>query len=387
MAAPDLRPPPRPRLRLSARSAVLAVAMLGATLAVLRLLEAAQRVIGWLLVAATFAALLHPVVARLQRRVPRGLAVAVVMAGALGAAAAVGFGLVDDIQDETRRLQDAAPGRAEKLERSERFGELARDLDLAARTRRFLDELPERLRGGTPAQALRAAATRGVAFLATGVLTVFLLLHGPRLAKAAASQLHDERRRAQLERVGEAVYRRAFGYARGSLAMAGMAGLFGYAAARMADLPGPAPLGFWVGLWDLVPVAGAFSGALPLVALAAATSGERALALAAVFVAYQAGEYLLLQRRLEARTLRVGPFVTLAAGLVGIELSGVAGALLCVLAAAMAMAAADELAAEDEPAADVQGPADEPPAAQEPGPAEGAAAPEGLGPLDGAAAP
>lgn len=341
---------PRRRLRISPRSAVVAVGMLGATLAALAMVAAAQRVIGWMLVAGTLAGLLHPLARALERRMPRGVAVLLVMAGVVAAAAAVGYGLVDDIRNESRRLQAAAPARAQELERSERFGELARDLDLADRTRRFLDQLPERLRGGTPAEALRAAATRGVAFLATGVLTIFLLLHGPALARAAVRQFPDGARRDRLEAVGVDVYRRAFGYARSNLAMALAAGLFAFAVARSAEVPGPAPLGVWVALWDLVPLAGAFVGALPIVALAAATSADRALVVGLVFVAYQLMENLAVQRRVEAATLRVGPFLTLVAGLVGLELSGVAGALLCVLAVTVAVAVAVDLAPpEDEP--------------------------------------
>ena len=334
----------RRRLRISPRSAVVAVGLLGATVGLLAMVAAAQRVIGWMLVAATLAGLLHPLAGALSRRMPHGLAVLVVMAGVVGAAATVGYGLVDDIRDETRRLQEAAPVRALELERSERFGDLARDVDLADRTRRFLDQLPDRLRGGTPAEALRAAATRGVAFLATGVLTVFLLLHGPDLARAALRQIPDQARREQLRSLGVDVYRRAFGYARRSLAMALAAGLFAFVVARMAEVPGPAPLGVWVGLWDLVPLAGAAVGALPIAALAAATSADRALVVTTVFAAYQLMENLLVQRRAEAATLKLGPFLTLLAGLVGLELSGVAGALLCVLAATIAVALASHLA-------------------------------------------
>ncbi len=346
-------PGARRRLRISPRSAVVAVAMLGATLGLVAMVAAAQRVIGWMLVAAALAGLLDPLVQVVQRRLPRGAAVLVVMGALVATAAAVGYDLVDDIATETGRLQAAAPARAAELERSERFGELARDIDLADRTRRFLDELPERLRGGTPAEALRAAATRGVAFLATGVLTVFLLLHGPGLARAAVRQVPDDARREHLWTLGVDVYRRAFGYARSNLAMSVAAGLFAYAVAGAADVPGPAPLGVWVALWDLVPLAGATIGAVPVVALAAATSAERALVVALAFVAYQVTENLLVQRRVEAATLRVGPFLTLVAGLVGLELSGVAGALLCVLAVTVAVAAAGALApADDAPGSD-----------------------------------
>ncbi|HEV3402470.1 MAG TPA: AI-2E family transporter [Acidimicrobiales bacterium] len=345
MAEPDLRrPASRARLRLTPRSVVMAVGALGLTLALLRVIDASMRVIGWILVAGVLAGLLHPIVTRLQRHMRRGLAVGLVMVSIVGGAAAVVYSLVDDVRTQTRRLEEAAPERARQLERSERFGELARDLDLEERTRRFVDEVPERLRGGTPAEAIRAAATRGVAYLATGVLTVFFLLHGPRIARSALDQVPDPARRARLRTVVRKVYGRAFGYASASLTMALAAGLFAYALARTADVPGPAPLAIWVGLWDLVPLAGVVVGAGPIVGLAAVESGDRALVLALAFAAYQVVENVVVQRRVERATIRLGPFVTLAAGLVGLELSGVAGALLLVLAAAVTMVAADEVA-------------------------------------------
>ena len=336
-------PIPRERLRISARSAVVSVAMFGATLALLAVVTASQRVIGWILVAATLAGLLHPLVSLLARRLPRALATALVMLTLVGSLGAVGYGLFDDIQRETRRLQEAGPERVRQIEASERFGDIAGDMRLSERTDRFLQTLPQRLRGGSTAEALRAAATRGVAFLATGVLTVFFLQHGPRLARSGRDQLRDPARRARLNALAVAVYRRAFGYATSSLAMSLAAGLVAYLAARLAEVPGPAAFGVWVGLWDLVPLAAALIGALPIVVLAATTSGERSIVLIVAFVAYQAVENVLVQRNVERSTVRVGPFVTVAAGLVGLELSGVAGALLAVLAATIAVTAADEL--------------------------------------------
>jgi predicted PurR-regulated permease PerM len=322
---------------------MMAVGMFGATVALLGVLAASRRVIGWIMVAATLAALLHPLVTLLQRRMRRGLAVAIVMLGFVASAAVVGYGIVDDIRVQTRRLEQVAPARAQELERSERFGQLARDFRAAERTRQFIDDLPARLRGGTPAEALRAAATRGVAFLATGVLTVFLLLHGPRIVQGAIDQASDPRRRARLNELYPVVYARAFGYAGSTLCTAVAAGLFGFLAARVADVPAPAPLAVWMGLWDLVPVGGALVGALPIVGLAAVRSSKEAIGLAAVFIAYQVMENLVIQRRIESSTVRVGPFLTLMAGLVGLELSGMAGALLAVLAATIAVAVTDEV--------------------------------------------
>ena len=332
------------RLRLTNRSVVVAVVLLAATLVVLRVLAASGRIIGWVLVAASLAGLVYPAVDGLGRKIPRGLAVLAVAFSALAGVGLVTYGIVEDVTQQLETLQEAAPARAQEIERSERFGETARSIDLAERTERFVEEVPDRLRGGTPAEAIRSAATRGLAFLAVFVLTLFFVLHGPRIATAAAHQIHDDDRRALARRLARAAYDRGFGYARGSIAMGVAAGVFGYLVARLAEVPGPAPLAVWLALWDMVPLLGALIGALPIVVLAVVGEPVRGLVVGVAFVAWQLAEYLVLQRPLERSTVRVGPFVTVAAGMLGLELYGISGALLAVLVAALAMAALVELA-------------------------------------------
>jgi predicted PurR-regulated permease PerM len=337
---------PVERLRLTTRSAVRAVLLLGATLAALRILLASQRVIGWILAAATVAALLYPLVSGLSRRIPRGLAVAIVALGTVASISLVTYSAVHDLVRETHKLQEAAPRRIAELERSERFGRIAKDFELRDRVQRLVDSAPERLRGGTPSEALRSAATRGVAFLATGVLSLFFLLHGPRVLSAAARQIHDPDQRARVERVAFAAYTRAFGYVRRSILMSAVAGLLAFAIARAADVPGPAPLAVWAAMWDVVPLLGAVVGTLPIVVLAAAVDPAKGLLLACLFTGYQVFEGVVLQRRVERRTLRVGPFLTVAGGFAGLELYGLGGALLVLLVVILAVAVADEVAPE-----------------------------------------
>ena len=336
----------RERLRVSTRSVALFAALAGLTALLLRTVAAAERVIGWMLVAGAVAGLVHPVVARLEARGwKRGRAVLLLAAGGLLVLGFTTYRVVDDVATATRNLHRAAPEAAAKLEDSERFGEVATSVHLEERTTAFLDKLPERLRGGSAADAFRAAATRGVAFLTTFVFTLFLLLHGPRLARAGLRQV-PEGRRDRVAAVSIAAYRRAFGYASGSIGMALLAGLIAYAAATAADVPGAAALAIWVALWDVVPIVGAFAGALPMVVLAAVENPMRGAALALIFLAYQVFEDFVLERRLESRTLELGPFLTIAAGFAGLEVRGIPGALLGVLLVAMVVAVLDEITPE-----------------------------------------
>ena len=58
---------------------------------------------------------------------------------------------------------------------------------------------------------------------------------------------------------------------------AAVEGVLAYVIARAAGVPGPAALGVWVGLWTLLPIAGVFIGALPIVVFAGASSLTRAV--------------------------------------------------------------------------------------------------------------
>ncbi len=345
-ATPDLPEvvgaPVRQRLRISGRSIALAVAAVTLTLLALRVLASAGRVLAWVLIASSTAALLYPAVERLGRRIPRGIAVAVIALSALAVGGGVAYGAFDDVVDQMANLEAKAPALAQQIEEDSRFSEAATEFDLSARTESFVRRVPERLRGGTPAEAIRSAATRGLSFLAVFVLTLFFLLHGPNLAQGAARQIHDDERRAHARHVAGAVYHRAFGYARGTIAMAALAGLVAYGLARSAGVPGPVPLALWVVLWDAVPLLGATIGAFPIIVLAGVMDPTKGIVLLVAFVAYQAAEYVFLQRRLEHRTIRLGPFLTAAGGFAGLELYGLSGALLTILAMAIGAVALDE---------------------------------------------
>ncbi len=333
-APPD---PRRARLALSGRSialVVLTVALLGALIAMTR---ASARVLGWMAAAASIAALLEPLVDGLARRMRRGLAVFVTALLVFGTVGALAFFTINDVVREVRVLQRTAPQRAQALEESERFGSAARAIRLEERTRSAVKDIPNRLRGGSNADALRAAGTRGVAYLATTVLTVFLVLNGKRLILAGLGQLHDRARRDQLRGILRDGGRAGVRYTTGSLMMAASAGLLVGLTARIVDVPGAVPLGLWAALWDFVPLIGVVIGALPVVVLAAAASPTTGAVVLLAFIAYEGVESAVVQRRLEANSVHVGPFLTLIAGSVGLELYGLGGALFALFATSVAV--------------------------------------------------
>lgn len=331
-------------LRVSARSIVLAVTGLGATFLALRMAASAERVIGWIVAAAAVAFLLTPMVERLRRWMPRGLAVLVVALVVLGGAGLAGYGVGTSLVRQYEGAAEAAPRAAERLERSDRFGDVARDARLSERTREFVAAVPERLRGGDTAEAVRAAATRGVAFVTTGILTLFFLVHGPKLLRGGVNQLPPGVQE-RVRQVGGRAASRASRYALLTLVQAGVAGVVGYGVARLLDVPGAAALGLWLGLWAVVPLVGSFVGALPIVAIAAAQEPWHGAVAAAFFVVYQVVEDLVSQRQIDRRTMRLGPFLTTLGGAAGLELYGLGGGLVLTLALALIAATLTEVAA------------------------------------------
>lgn len=321
---------------------IRAVAMLGATIAVLGVIGASVRVIGWMLAAAVLAGVFFPLVQVLDRRVPRPLAMAIVILGTVGIVVTISYGVVHDVTSQLHELQRAVPRAARDLERSDRYGKTARELRLAQHAKEFIDELPKRLRGGDARTALRSAATRGVAFLATTVLMIFFLIYGPRLLSSAAAQL-PERRREVITRVAESAYRRTWSYVVGSLAMSTMAGLVAYGCAELLHLPGKAPLALGVALFDLIPLIGLLLGALPLFLLAGTTATWQATVLLATVIAgWQVVEALYFQRRVEEHSLHLGPFITVAVAMIGLELYGIGGVFVALVFAVAAAAVLDE---------------------------------------------
>jgi predicted PurR-regulated permease PerM len=343
-----LRQPAAGRLRLTTRSVVVAVVLLGVTFLLIRVFAASTRVLGWLAVAVIVAAALHPVVTRLDRYIPRSLAVATVMLVLVAVVGGLAYLSVDSIRRQADHLKEVAPQAAKELEQSDRWGDAARQFHLQEKVQRFVDELPRRLQGGDTASALRSAATRGVAYLATIVLTIFLLVHGQRLVQAGLAQVRDDERRVRMAWVLLGAYDRSVRYLGLTLLRAAAAGLFTGLVCRVAGIPAPVLLGIAAGIFSLVPMFGMLLGGLPVVLLTAALEPDRLLAVTVAFVAYQVFEALVVQPRLDRRSVHVGPVLSLLVMMIGLEAYGVGGMLVALVIVVFAVALVLELVPSDQ---------------------------------------
>jgi predicted PurR-regulated permease PerM len=330
---------PAKLLRFTPSSVFRALAMVAGTLLALTIFRAATRPLGWLVVAAIGAALLGPFVALLQRALPRGLAVVVALLVAAMAFGAVAYVTVEDLGNELDRAQRISRRAAGELERSERFGEFAREIELRNRVNTFVDELPDRLRGGNTAEAIQSAASRGVSFLITFVLLLFLLASGPKFVNGGLNQIDDPIRRERVRSTLFGAYERFWRYVFATLGRAFVAGLFTFAVVKIADLPAPVLLAVWVGAWSIVPAVGVVVGSLAVSLIALPESFSLSAWLLVLFLGYQVFDAIVLEKRIDRATLHLGSFGTFVAAALGLEAYGLGGLIVATLLAIFAAGA------------------------------------------------
>jgi len=332
----------RPRatdVTISVRSALAVLTLLAVTVLALEIARHSERVIAWVFVAGAIAVLVYPAVELGARWLPRVLVVVLLVLLGLGAIGFVGYRLVNDVANATDSLQDAAPKRAAHLEKT---SDLLRQVHFHQRVQTFVNDIPKRLAGGSATKALESAATSGVAFLAGLILTIFFLIYGPRIFRSAIEQIRDPGRRSVAERVVVQGVRRGLDYARLKVLESLLEGVVAYVVARAAGVPGPAALGVWFALWTLLPIAGVFVGALPIVLFAGASSLTRAIVVATIFVVIGTAEFLFATF-VERDTVEVSSFLVIFSAFAGLELDGITGALLAILAVVVLVAILDEL--------------------------------------------
>jgi predicted PurR-regulated permease PerM len=322
-------------LRLYLRTLLLVLAVLLGVALVLWLVLATHRIIVWLLIAIFLAVAINPLIALLERRGvrPRGVAVTVGLFVLIGALVGLGWLLVPPLVDQVNGFARALPGYVEDLVSGKGpLGFLERDYQIVERVREAVDKNGGAslfgLAGGV-ANVATSTLSAIAAILTVIVMTVFLLLGGPRWNERFFSSL-PEGTQARYRELGADLYRSVGGYVRGNIAISLIAG--GAAAAVLFPLGAQNALALCVivAVFDLVPLVGATIGAL-IVALVLAFDSITAVIIWGVFVViYQQVENHFIQPVVYGRTVQLPAFAVFLAVLVGATLAGVLGALAAI---------------------------------------------------------
>jgi predicted PurR-regulated permease PerM len=326
------------RIDFGFTTALAVVVAIGAGLLLVAFVGAASRPLGWAIACGVAAALLIPIVGVLDKRMPRPLAVIFVL---LGVAAVLGgfyAGVAGTIADNVDTLKEGAPAAAAQLEQE---SEIARDFNLEERVTTFVDDLDERL--GAKAQLQRSTSTLS-AYVVTGVLTVFLIGYGNKLAAGALSQIRDVDRRERIGRISHRALKSWRMYSLVALGQVVVVTIISWVVLYAIDLPAPFILGLLMGGFSIIPLAGVVIGGLPALLFAAGTLDLwRVGVVIALVIGLQLFEALVVRRRVDRRTLYVGPALPLIVALIGWDIYGLGGAIYGVLLLILALAFADAI--------------------------------------------
>lgn len=323
-----------PRTVLAATLTILAVAGVVALVWLLR------GPLSWLALAGFIAVAVSGPVGKLQRHMPRGLAVLLVYVGVLLVPALVALIVVPPIVRAASDLIDQAPRYADDVQRfvqdNETLRRLDGDFDLVAQLQAQADKLPAR--AGDAASWLGDVGFGIVNSVFAGVtiliLSVFLVGSGRRWMDGLldiGAPHQATRVKGVLDRMAAAVG----AYIGGAVLQAAIAGVLAYVVMTILGVPFAAPLAVTVALFGLIPMIGATIAAVIVGIVTVFNDFPTATIVWTIWaIVYQQLENTVIQPRIQKRAVGVHPLGVMVAVLFGGSLLGVAGALLAVPVAA-----------------------------------------------------
>ena len=293
----------------------------------------------WLVIAGFIAVAMSGPVNLFQRRMKRGLAVA--LAYLLLILIPVGLGvLVPSMVSQIEELAGNVPEYAQDVEEFVQENETLNDLndkyDFTSEIQSAADDLPNRI--GDAAGVLQDIGVGVVSSIFATVtiliLSIFMVSGGRRWAHAfVQSQPAD--RQDRIERALTDVANAIGNYVGGALVQATIAGLAAFIMLKILGAPFAAPLALVVAFFDLIPVVGATIAAVLIAVVMLFVNFPVGLIVWVVFaILYQQFENYVIQPQIQRRAVAVEGFIVIVAVLFGSTLFGVLGAILAIPAAA-----------------------------------------------------
>src|SRR3712207_2217834 len=292
--------------------------------------------------AAVLAYVLNPLVRRLEQlRVPRVLAVVGVFAAlilALVTALLVliipAVGQAQNLIQDPSALVERVNGLVAQAGRLPYVGERIGEIDQKAITGFVQSNAP------SAGQVLQGATGFiGGVFGVFGsvlnlvlmlIVSIYLLLDRERITRAVLGAMPETVRNHAIE-LFHAVERTLIRYLKGQLTLCAIMGVIGWAIAFFVIGQYSLLIGLWVGLTEIIPVIGAFLGAVPAVLIALFVGGfDKALIVAGLFLVAQQLEGNILVPRIMGSSVGVHPLWVLFATLAATALYGLVGAIFAV---------------------------------------------------------
>ena len=310
------------------RAAVIGALALTLTLVVLYTLRLLLRPLLLLFIAITIAETMRPAVDRLERRLPRGLAVAAVYAVLVGFAGLIGWLTVPTLVTQGKELVDNAPDLVER-------GRARIDEWVPGGGDRIAASGQEQLGtfgGGLVDLPFRIASSLAELVLIVA-MSIYWLLMAPAL-RAFVTSLFPPDSQQQANSVLDEMSRAIGGYLRGEgLTAILMAGIV-YAGLSVIGVQYALVLALLTGIGELIPVLGPILAAIPALAVALLDSPVQAGIVLAFFIVIQQLESNVLLPNIMRREAGVPPLLALFALFAGGAAFGLLGAVAAIPLAA-----------------------------------------------------
>jgi predicted PurR-regulated permease PerM len=276
----------------------------------------------------------------LQRRMKRGIAIALAYSALVLIPIGLGALLIPNIVGQIETLAGNVPQYSqdvtEFVQENETLNDLNEKYDFTSEIQSAADDLPSRI--GDAAGVLQDIGVGVVnsifATVTILILSIFMVGGGPRWAAAfVRSQPADHRER--IDRALRDVANAIGNYVAGALVQATIAGVSAFIVLKILGAPFAAPLALVVAFFDLIPVVGATIAAVLIAIVMLFVNFPVGLIVWVIWaVAYQQIENYLIQPRIQQRAVAVEGFVVIVAVLFGSVLFGVLGAILAIPVAA-----------------------------------------------------
>jgi predicted PurR-regulated permease PerM len=318
-------------------------------------IHAAGRVVLLFMIAALVALLLNPLVAILRRaRLPRGLAVLIVMLGVVCTVVGIGFLLANPIADQVARFQHSVPGIVDDANKTlaDFQGWLDRngiDIQVKQEGETALQTLGDNISAGSgqlvsfTRDAVSTLVEASLALILVVVISVYMLLYGERIGAVVRSIVPPGDGTPEDDfptRIQSAL----FGYVRGqilfSLIMGTSAGVMLWVLGSLGVFPQGRTYALFFGGWyafaELIPYVGPAVGGFPPVIIAALGPDPLdAVWLIIAFTALQQLEGHVVAPNVFGQALRINPLLVIFALLLGGEIYGFIGAFIALPLAAI----------------------------------------------------
>ncbi|MDB5181565.1 MAG: family transporter [Candidatus Saccharibacteria bacterium] len=233
---------------------------------------------------------------------------------------------------QTQNFVQAAPGLINDLrDANSPIGGLVQRYDLQDEITNFSSELGSRLKASS-GMIVSGISTLGSSILAIVtilVITIMMLVEGPRIA-AFARELVPAEKRVHTDRLAREMYRVIKGYINGQVTLAALAATVITPFFFLLDISYPIALTAIVFICGLIPMVGATIGAVIVSLVALAASPVSALIIFLIYLLYQQIENYVIQPRIQANSTDMSPLLIFSSVLIGVSFGGLFGGLFAI---------------------------------------------------------